>query len=179
VAVGCASAPVAPTAPAQNPVKRTAGEPVSLDILGAQYTFPARLDLPNFEDRPSVYDLDAVDRITGCEVTMAFETIAEEAQLIKFTNEKVASEEAAFKAKGLDSKVTPEAFKLLGKDGRLLKRRTANPNDADDHYSIWRFGAFIPDQTLAIHGFVECKEEVLLRKTLDVVVAAINTQTHR
>ena len=161
----------------QAPVKRVVGQPVKLDILGASYTFPARFELPHHDDKPGVFFLLSVDRITACEVALNFETLTNGKQLTKYGDEVMTKKDQELIAKGLETKVVPDSFTVLRQEGRLLKRVTRSRTDPEDHFSSWRFETFIPEQTLALHGYVECRDDALLSKTLEVLVSTLNTQT--
>lgn len=179
VVSACATAPAAPqpAAEKENPVPRTPGQPVKLDILGASYTFPARFDLPDFADKPGVYGLRAVDRITACEMNFNFETIADGKLVTQYTNDQVAQKDQELSTnKTVKTEVITKPFKVLGNEGRVIRRTTTAVDNASDHYFLWQFDVWVPDQTLAVHGFAQCPDEALLDKTFSELINTINTQ---
>jgi len=173
----CATVAPVPAAQPMNPVKRNVGEAVKVDALGAQYTFPARFDLPDHSDKPGIYSVKAIDRITSCEMDINFETVADGTAVTQYTNDTIQKANQEIQSKGLKTEITPATIKVLGKEGRVLKLLAKAADNPADRYSSWRFEVFLPEQTLAFHGIAECADEALLGKTFDALLAVFDSQT--
>ncbi|MBL8957003.1 MAG: hypothetical protein JNK82_39890 [Myxococcaceae bacterium] len=161
---------------ARNPYPREKGKAAAVNILGASYTVPANFDLVHHVDKPGIFGLELVDRTTACEGVMNFETTTDPAQVRAFTNENVDEMKRAAEQKGLKVDLKTEDFKALGQTGRAVVITFSNPADRNDNFYMSRYELFVPDQSIAYHGYVECVQNPLRAKTLDVARAVIDSR---
>jgi hypothetical protein len=155
------------------PYPREKGKPVSIPVLGTNYTFPANFDLIHYVDKPSIFGVSVVDRITACDAVMNFETTSDQPLVAKFTNEKIEELRNRMTQAGFKVEVKTEDFKALGQTGRLVVVTVINPRDPSDTFYHSRYELFVPDEATAYHGYVECPQNPLRQKTLDVMRTVI------
>lgn len=176
VALGCATTQQA----AKNdrvPYPREKGKPVTIPVLGASYTFPANFDITHYVDKPGIFGVEIVDRITGCEAVMNFETVAQTSAITAFTNNKIEEVKNRAVGNNLNVSVATESFTALKKNGRILVASVSSKTDPNDVYAYSQFELSIPEETLVFHGDVECAQEPLRAKTFEVAKAVFNSQT--
>ncbi len=172
---GCATA--SSQAAAKHPYPREAGKPVTIPILGAQYTFPPHFEIIHYVDNPGIFGVEVVDRITGCEATMNFETIGEEPILTRYTNQTIDVLKDRSAQRNVDLQLRTEKISALNKDGRLIVAALINKVDPNDKFYYSRYELYVPEQTLGFHGFAECNQDPLREKTMASVREVILSQS--
>ena len=166
LASGCAT--TSAVSEQRSPYPREKGRPVTVPVLGSNYTFPANLDLVHYVDRPGIFGVELVDRVTGCEGLINFETTSDPAALQRFTNEKSDELKRLSEQRGLSVAVKTEDLQAAGQKGRVVVLTITNPRDPNDAFYFSRFELFLPSEAIAYHGYVECAQNPLRAKTMDV-----------
>lgn len=174
---GCATTGSAAVEAQKTPYPREKGKPVTIPVLGASYTFPAQFEITHYVDKPGIFGVEGVDRITGCESVLNFETAAMSESIAKFTDGEIATLKKTVEAKSLLTQTTTEPFKALNKSGRLVVLSVSANNDPNDKFFHSRFELVVPEQTLVLHGYVECAQDALRSKTVELAKAVFNSQS--
>lgn len=167
----CAASKAAGRVP--TPIQREHGKPVELPILGATYSFPAHLDLPDHQDDPGRYILDYVDRITRCTGWMHFETVTALDAHQSYTRNEMAKYQQDWEADQVRVETRVDQVKLLNQDAR---QTTFSLTREDQKAAAAYFDHHIEANNLSMIGYAFCEDPKLLAQTVDAVKAVMNSQ---
>jgi hypothetical protein len=155
------------------PLVRETGKPITVSVLGYNYTIPGQIDVPDYSDIPGRYYLEFIDRINRCEGYIHFETTAESSTHLTYTKSQIDALEANWKQLQIAVETKIEEIPLLKEEARSVYfDLSKSTNTASAQYIDHHFAA----KNLSIIAYTFCLEPSFLPETSRKIVGLINSQ---
>ncbi|MFZ5469130.1 MAG: hypothetical protein ACOZIN_06780 [Myxococcota bacterium] len=171
---GCATTNSATHVP--QPLPREKGKPVTISVLGADYTVPAHVDVPDHVDVPGKYVFDFVDRISSCEGFLHFETVGSPDTHNNYVKGKLDQLSRGWQASNIQVATSTQTVKLLEADGRETIFNLTAAADQNDRASAAYIDNHFGPQNLSVVAYAFCSDPGLLEQTVKSMMAIINSQ---
>jgi hypothetical protein len=167
---GCAAVR---TTDARKPLAHPPGKALEVEVLGAQYTFPSRLDIEDHEDAPGHFTVVYTDHLTRCEGFVMFETIGTASLHDNYVRQKVASLRDGFSSAQIQVVERRRPVQLLGREASATVLDLTNQGD---QAAAGLLAHHFQDQNLSVVGYTFCDDSNLLETQLQALAAVVNSQ---